>query len=364
MQHISQARLREEIAQYFYLQRGSYFVVVAYVIRMLDYLDTLPMEITAFWSPSTTGFTASRIMFFISRYMFMLSMMGKLWFVTPGAASDSSCAGIGRLVKVIAELAGMGTHALLVLRAYVVWDQNHAVFALGMTLVFARAVVTLYCNTLLGVGRSNGGKPFLGRCVIHVTALDNPQFEIFELVIPLFSLVLDTLVFALVLYKTLGHAREMRKHGQVSITRLMVRDGTVYFFIMVAIAVCSVAASMVPLVDSHPSSGSRNLFEFITPFFDTLPNILTHRVVLNLRTYSDPELTMPTVRPNDGIPRTVDFALQQTHDGTPMQVHTFKSGDEDQVELDGAERFRTASSYDRAHRVMTLVPVTPTYFAC
>ncbi|GJE94697.1 hypothetical protein PsYK624_108680 [Phanerochaete sordida] len=95
------------------------------------------------------------------------------------------------------------------------------------------------------------------------------------------AIVADSLAFILTLMKTLSQVRAARRlRGvTVSLSSCIARDGTIYFAALVALNIARLIVSGAPIqVDLSP----------VTPFLETLPQILINRFIINLRHVADP----------------------------------------------------------------------------
>ncbi|KIK50961.1 hypothetical protein GYMLUDRAFT_50870 [Collybiopsis luxurians FD-317 M1] len=142
-------------------------------------------------------------------------------------------------------------------------------------------------DLVLSPGISLAGSPFqsISRCGYSETDVDLTSRV--ELGIPFITLALDVFIFGLTLRKTVHHAFAMRKIGESSVTQLILRDGSVYFLIMLVVGIFATIASLDLLHTTSNVAGS--FFNLVTPFFSILPNILISRLVLNLRTFCTSE---------------------------------------------------------------------------
>ncbi|KAJ3858840.1 hypothetical protein EV359DRAFT_87139 [Lentinula novae-zelandiae] len=103
---------------------------------------------------------------------------------------------------------------------------------------------------------------------------------------------------------------------------------------MLVVAIILAIFSVVSL-----KSGDHNNFvDFITPFFDILPNILISRLMLNLRTYSEPGNTSISQGQQTRV-SSLNFASNQMlgNIGAPLDGRSFneeEEEEEDRVEIE------------------------------
>ncbi|KIK50962.1 hypothetical protein GYMLUDRAFT_50871 [Collybiopsis luxurians FD-317 M1] len=141
-------------------------------------------------------------------------------------------------------------------------------------------------STAISPGDSTTGLPFqfLSRCGTNISEVD--LFNKVELSIPFITLAFDIFIFGLTLRKTFKHAIAMRRLRESSVTQVIVRDGSIYFLIMLVVAIFNAIAYSINLLTA---SVIATFFDLISQFANILPNILIGRLVLNLHSFSDPE---------------------------------------------------------------------------
>ncbi|KAJ3899759.1 hypothetical protein F5879DRAFT_1005019 [Lentinula edodes] len=165
--------------------------------------------------------------------------------------------------------------------------------------------------------------------------------ETIELAIPLLALGYDIFIFILTAIKTVQHSLEMQRLNQSSITQIIIRDGTLYFLLMLVVAIILAIFSVVSL----KSGNLNNLKEFVTPFFDILPNILISRLMLNLRTYSEPGNTTISQGQQTRV-SSLNFASNQMlgNIGAPLDGRSFNEEEEERVEIEAIDGQHDRSS--------------------
>ncbi|EIM81009.1 uncharacterized protein STEHIDRAFT_162016 [Stereum hirsutum FP-91666 SS1] len=86
--------------------------------------------------------------------------------------------------------------------------------------------------------------------------------------------------------KIYSHVGEMRRLGQTTISRIILRDGVLYYIGIFLIAVASGSLRIVGV--TNPNLFGRVFAGILTPFFSVIPNVLVNRLFLNLRSYQNP----------------------------------------------------------------------------
>ncbi|KIK51160.1 hypothetical protein GYMLUDRAFT_252335 [Collybiopsis luxurians FD-317 M1] len=118
----------------------------------------------------------------------------------------------------------------------------------------------------------------------------NSQYRLYyfreQISIAFIDLAFNSFIFGATLAKTFHHAIEMKRLGEASVTQVILRDGFLYFLLML---VMGILAAIGTLINWYMKPTITTIFDIIVPFFDILPNMLISRLMLNLRTFSSPE---------------------------------------------------------------------------
>jgi len=318
---------------------GPYASVAALTMWIADYLATFPMEVHVIWSnPSKSMGTT--LLFFVGRYFLFFAMLLGVWDIAPGAASNTACLYVGHFINSTALMASTSTSVMFLLRAYAVCAQSRLVLLIGMVIVAGQVALALHGNVFMSrtiPGTSTYGVPALQRCTnVLSTSQDLVLFRKEQIAIPSLSLALETFVFVLVVYQTLGQAIQMRKLGQFGISQVILRDGILYFAAVLVIGVLSVVASVaINNGASDPSLVSQYLINIMVQLFNVIPNVLINRLVLSLRTYSmqGPSPTIGDIG-SDAL-RAVSFAHNDAsgYVCTPSRREDFDLVEEEDEEL-------------------------------
>ncbi|KAJ3805350.1 hypothetical protein F5876DRAFT_17795, partial [Lentinula aff. lateritia] len=208
-----------------------------------DHIETLPTEFRSIWKRKMTG---TSVLFLINRYMFFLFLVLQAVFNLPGNGTDKQCQAETTMALVCETIALIATNALFALRVYAIYNKNKVI--LGITLVFIISKFGLdILSMVVKKSISTIGSQYqeFSRC--GGTA-SNSFLE--QLAIVFLILGYDIFIFMLTAIKTMQHAVEMQRLGEPGITQVIIRDG-----------------------------------QYCTTI---LPNLLISRLMLNLRTYSEP----------------------------------------------------------------------------
>ncbi|KAJ3858383.1 hypothetical protein EV359DRAFT_69052 [Lentinula novae-zelandiae] len=259
---------------------GNYAWAAVTTLCVAEHIETLPREF---------------------RYMLLLFVMIQAIYGFPGNGTDEHCNQC----------------------------RNKVIFEIASAFIISRFALDIW-STVLGVGVSTIGSPFqnLSRCLQSVSISSSDLLQIFdfasstvELAIPLLALGYDIFIFILTAIKTVQHSLEMQRLNQSSITQVIIRDGTLYFLLMLVVAIID----MIFQVNSSRYYQSREIL--------ILPNILISRLMLNLRTYSEPGNTTISQGQQTRV-SSLNFASNQMlgNIGAPLDGGSFNEEEEEEEE--------------------------------
>ncbi|KAJ4470254.1 hypothetical protein J3R30DRAFT_3686616 [Lentinula aciculospora] len=254
---------------------GSYTVVAAFAFWIADFIDTLPIEIKTVWKRKQTG---TSVLFLVNRYMFLVAFTLFLVKLLPVKGTDKDCHDLGVASDILGPLALVITNFLFALRVYAIYNKNMTILLTCMAFIIARFLLDILGDVVLRETISATGSQFenFSMCVFvnndDVAANLTNTLKV-QTAVPCMALAFDLLIFTLTVAKTFHTALSMRRMGQSSVTQVIIRDGTLYFLVMLVVAAIMTILTVVA-ADYNP----------ITPFFNMLPNLLISRLMLNLRT--------------------------------------------------------------------------------
>ncbi|EKM57597.1 uncharacterized protein PHACADRAFT_206490 [Phanerochaete carnosa HHB-10118-sp] len=211
--------------------------------------------------------------------------------------STHSCKTLSVLDVVITLTGFIQTALFSSLRVFAIWRRSYVwslpVFALSMVPVVTNLIYTAMSKYI------SVAVPLVGMTCISESPFSGqttyvPQARRSVLYITRVSLILaDTMVLILTWIKTFGHWRHARSVGvKVSMTTCLLRDGTIYFIILLAM-------NLAQLLTFDSSGDLAPMGTFAT----TLPPVLVNRFMINLRTV-DSEVPDYSVSTNDQQQRT------------------------------------------------------------
>ncbi|OCH91655.1 hypothetical protein OBBRIDRAFT_872046 [Obba rivulosa] len=199
---------------------SQYSTVVPIAILCYDYCLTFATEMESFWSRKISW---ASVLFFLNRYVSLLGTIPTVleFFESP----SNNCYAL--IVQVIVA-------ALLIVRTYALYDKDRRILALllmacvvGGAIAIVPVGVPRMCNILI-----------LGPAVIP-SCPTNRTWS--------FTLILDTLVFSLTVAKVIqiGGLRGFRRSD---LLRMLLRDGVIYYAIMVVINIANIVSYMVAIL--------------------------------------------------------------------------------------------------------------------
>jgi len=242
------------------------------VILYYDYLLTLPEEIARYWDSQRKASLAWSL-FFLNRYFCLLGhipIIFQLFWLSSDSRHTKTCA---QLVKVHEYMITIGQVIIgicLLLRTYALYGRTRLMLAI-LTMTALAEMVYVVWQTVAEKGSSTPSSisGFEG-CLLPIGPQASSQLR--SLWID--QLCFDVLIFALTLYK----AVQAFRGGGSSILSIMLRDGTIYFGVMIITAI-------VGIIDfGFFPSYVRGV---TASFGNVLASTMLSRLMLNLR---DPKL--------------------------------------------------------------------------
>ncbi|KAJ3881619.1 hypothetical protein F5051DRAFT_474207 [Lentinula edodes] len=258
---------------------GNYAQAAVITLCVAEHIQTWPREFSTIWKRRKTG---TSVLFLVTRYMLLLNLMIEAITVFPGNGTDEQCQALGIIYSICAIFPIVATNA----SAFIIPR-----FALDIWSVAVEV----------------------------------------QLAIPFLALGYDIFIFILTAIKTVQHSLEMQRLNQSSITQVIIRDGTLYF-----LGYYSCYLQCESLKVSLKSGNVNNFEDFVAPFFDILPNLLISRLMLNLRTYSEPGNTTISQGQQTRV-SSLKFASNQMlgNIGAPLDGRSFNEEEEEEEEESG-----------------------------
>ncbi|EIM83977.1 uncharacterized protein STEHIDRAFT_113199 [Stereum hirsutum FP-91666 SS1] len=274
---------------------NNYASLAALVVWTLDFCDTLPQEISSVWSRQ---FSLTSALFVVNRYSSLCYQVVQLTFNLPGHTTNEACARIFIASQTFNILASAITSVLFALRVFAIYSRRTTLLVLLLAPVLASAFFIIYYSTLVRVVSTDGTLfSILSRCGIITANVDPSSIDLYLWTVTyqdahrgvvlvrliggsVLPIIFDTMVFVLTLRKTVSHAMEAHQLGRASITQVLLRDGTFYYFAFLMVGLGEVLLNvLIPQFAGSPLGCS------IATGFTVAPTILVNRMVLNLRCF-------------------------------------------------------------------------------
>ncbi|TFK92131.1 hypothetical protein K466DRAFT_582238 [Polyporus arcularius HHB13444] len=258
----SQGELEAFVQYYANTLTFNYADLAVFAVLLFEYLITFDREVQFAWGRELSW---ARTIFLLNRYLSILEYLVVLGPLLP-TVNYVSCALLTRLMQVFQIVLYIVWAAFAGLRVYAISARNSVVTVVVVVLAVVPAVTNAYVASLTSVALSDLG------CM---SEMDLPILTWIELSVATRScmIVSDALVIVTTLVKTWSTMRVARRlHVQMSFTSLILREGVLYFTIMLSL-------NIVQILFDFLQVGS---FSFIVPFLNVITPILISRFFLDL----------------------------------------------------------------------------------
>jgi len=171
----------------------------------------------------------------------------------PGSATNEECTRIALFTQVMQEFAIVTTSALFSLRVFAIYAQNVMILFISGIFIVSRLGLDIWA-TVVEPGESTVGSQFqsLSRCGLTLVG-NSDVFSKVQISVPFLALGFDIFIVILTFNKTYRHATEMARLGESSIANLLLRDGSLYFLLMLLVGGTTAGLDVTPLATSNPS---------------------------------------------------------------------------------------------------------------
>ncbi|TFK84171.1 hypothetical protein K466DRAFT_602229 [Polyporus arcularius HHB13444] len=263
-------------------------LVAAACLLYYDYFLTFADEVRVVWK---APWSLATVLFLLIRYGFIVDVTLVLLYnvrISSTSGPDvtpQSCRAM-YMAATSLQLVNFSMVSLFVaVRIMSLWSRN---FYLGTFLFLLGVANPSSLTQSLGFGFSWITAPWPMPACVGSVAETNALWELIILDLPIASSAIsigyEVLCLALTVAKTVGNYREQRKIGmRTPLSELLLRDGSMYFFVMFALALFDIVAATVP-TSNLPNDINSTLSRVLTP-------ILTTRFISHLRTMNDPDGT-------------------------------------------------------------------------
>jgi len=257
---------------------NRYFQLIAYTILIHEYCLTFTLEVERFWGRKKATWVT--IFFFLNRYYVPLGQIPgfllNFWY--PRSHNNQMiCHHLELYDHTYAFVVQVIVSAMLIMRTYALYGRSLRVLALTTSVMLV--LIGFGCwDVISKKAEYKETHEFIPMEYFVINGCTSPMDETLALkYVNTWGTLLafDTLIFGLTLYKML---LSLRSGYESSILTLMLRDGSLYFGIMVAFNV----ANLVTFV----YGGTFNRI-CVTYFVNSLSSVMITRLMLNMR---DPRL--------------------------------------------------------------------------
>jgi len=255
-----------------HLLAGKYFQLAAFIMLVYDHLLTFDQEVERIWKQRLS---AASVLFLVNRYVTIMEFIVVLEaFHNPRWKGEVCRKSVLFEASGTIALVAVG-ELIMILRVFAIYGRNIRLLVVLMGLWLAQVIVS-------GAGLRKGFPvplpPVLTGCILTG---DGPLPSLW-----IAPLVTDSIIFFLTLYRAKRYATNRRFLASPTIM-ILVRDGTVYFFLIFLANLANVIVYF---------SATRDLKDIGASFSQLITATMISRLVLNLRsapTSSSSERQLP-----------------------------------------------------------------------
>ncbi|KAJ6576046.1 hypothetical protein DFH09DRAFT_1311495 [Mycena vulgaris] len=260
------------------INSNYYFNLIAFTLLFYDYFLTLDWEVARYWG---SILTVPNVLFFLNRYGTLFGTIPVVfqffWTADPTPnklAVLQICQHLHSYHQYFAVVTQILIGIMLILRTYALYERNNRVLAL-MVCISAGVIAVGIWSVLVGPGAVSGNDAtelhlFIG-CSSSVSASQSVGLAAAWAGMGVF----DCTIFSLTLYRALSK----RRSQGLDLLTVLLRDGTIYFGVMVA----SNVSNILTFIYGGPYTRG-----IPTTFINVISSIMISRLMLNLR---DPSLS-------------------------------------------------------------------------
>ncbi|ETW76080.1 hypothetical protein HETIRDRAFT_446792 [Heterobasidion irregulare TC 32-1] len=200
------------------------------VVLYYDHIITLSMEIARIWS---RPLSKPALWFFLNRYLPFFGHIVVVVFILGGVTpDDTSCQAYVLFHQFMLIFNQVVVAVLLILRTYAFYGKSRSILAALSLILLAAIILACWTSITHNISIVVSGNPIRG-CHSGLSYESGVYIAIaWEA-----QAVFDVVVFALTLYKSYQHQRDLEcslgskeaGSGKVGLVELFIRDGAVYF---------------------------------------------------------------------------------------------------------------------------------------
>ncbi|KAI8971010.1 hypothetical protein BD414DRAFT_501370 [Trametes punicea] len=259
---------QEIVADYPRLLMENYCIIASSALLWFDFALTLPTEYRRIWKRKFTGAT---LVYLFTRYVAVIERIFFVLEVLVWRSSDKRCGGITHTDDMLVFINYLAFAAFTCLRIYAVWGRDWKPLLIVAPLTLVRPISGLIEDTRYTPVQ--GGPPF--GCV-YIYHIPDSIISTVSIASRATTIAAEVILIVLTWIKTFGINRDALHAGvRTPLATLLLRDGTAYFLIILAIQVVSIIADHI---------GSPLTIWLVWPYFDqVLTVIFLSRFMLDLR---------------------------------------------------------------------------------
>ncbi|KAI0772475.1 hypothetical protein BD413DRAFT_474668 [Trametes elegans] len=245
------------------------FAAIAFGVLWFDFVLTIPLEVGRYW---TGGLSWASTFYFLNRYM---SVLSHIPVVVEFFAIMPECRKLQVYHQILAAFTQFIVAVLLILRTYALYTRNRKVVYLLGAICAVGGAVSVWAIVSVHNLHLQSFQDFAVYTGCDLTLSEKQGYYLAAAWSPI--LVFDTTVFSL----TLVQALRVGRTWSHSLFHVMLRDGTIYFGILVVCYICNILTYIV-------KGRLQPVYKGVsTTLTNVISTTLITRLMLNIR---DPKL--------------------------------------------------------------------------
>jgi len=264
--------------------KENYISVASAVILAYDVLITIDREAAAIWGRKFSGVT---VIFLNMRYITLISQFAIVGVVVlPGVLLP--CEAASWLYYSTIIWSSIAATVFGAFRVWAIWGRHWILLTLVLLVGLVSAVLNLFVYTRLHIVSIPGTEP-LGGCSSFFS-LSTDTLTRLSIAGRACALAADAMVLIATWIKTWSIHRVIKStsndagHSNMYLSRLLMRDGTIYFVVLLGLDISALVLDTTPNVIVNP----------IPSFINSFTAILLCRLILNLRSFNTDSSSVAT----------------------------------------------------------------------
>jgi len=263
---------------------SRYLILIAFTILVHEYSLTFTLEVERFWSKNKATWPV--FLFFLNRYLVVLGsvpiIVHDFWHST-SRKKPEICRDLRSFHEYYVVVVQVVISAMLIMRTYALYQRSRRVLVLMLSV--ALTVAAIACWSIVS-GKADDADQATRYLIVNGCASPVSRTAALRYMKAWGGLLaFDTLIFSLTVYKTFA----LRVGSGSGLLSLMLRDGSIYFGVMVTSGVANL------LTYAYGGPFTRGVG---TIFVNSLSSAMITRLMLNIR---DPRLSIASRRSSAAI---------------------------------------------------------------